>query len=305
MPAAWAQATIPSSNEEQTVIRVARDVRPAVVQIKREGGSGSGIIIRRDGVLLTNAHVVGDAKQVTVNLASGKRLPGQVLGVDPTVDVAIVRVQAANLPEAPLADSDKLDVGQTAIAIGNPMGLEGTVTTGVISATNRQRSLDDFVGFIQTDAAINPGNSGGPLLDSNGRVVGINTWIISQATGLGFAVPINVARDVADQVMAKGHVVRAIMGVVPASVTPEIATRLSLPVKEGALVQEVSPNSPAAKAGFQNGDIIVAADGKALKGAGELRKLLRDHKPGDKVTLSVRRGDQTLTVPVTLAEASN
>ena len=305
LPAAWAQATIPSANVEQTVIRVVRDVRPAVVRVKRQGGAGTGIIIRKDGVILTNAHVVGPAKDVEIGLASGKSMPGKVIGIDRTVDVAVVKVAGANMPEAPLADSDALTVGQTAIAIGNPMGLDGTVTTGVVSATERQRGLDDFVGFIQTDAAINPGNSGGPLLDSQGRVIGINTWIISQATGLGFAVPINVARDVATQVMTSGSVKRALMGVMPTSITPEVATRLSLPVKQGVVVSEVSAGSPAEKAGLQVGDILTQADGKALRGAGDLRKLLRDHKAGDTVNVTVRRGEQTLQIPVTLSEAVN
>ncbi|HEU4754740.1 MAG TPA: trypsin-like peptidase domain-containing protein, partial [Armatimonadota bacterium] len=264
---------------------------------------GSGIIVRQDGVVLTNAHVVGDAKQVDVRFADGRTLSGQVMGVDPVVDVAVVRVAAKGLPEAALADSDHLDVGQVAIAIGNPMGLEGTVTTGVVSATNRQRSLDDFVGFIQTDAAINPGNSGGPLLDSQGRVIGINTWIIGKATGLGFAVPINVAKDVEKQVLQSGRVRRAVLGILPASVTPEVASQLKLSVKQGAAVAEVTAGSPAEKAGLRAEDIITAVDGQALTGAGDLRRILREHKPGDTVALSVRRGEETLNVRVTLSEA--
>lgn len=305
MPVAWAQASIPTAGEEQTVIRVVRDVRPGVVRVKRQGGAGTGFVIRKDGVILTNAHVVGDAKKVEIGLASGKTLDGQVIGVDPTVDVAVVKVSGESLPEVPMADSDKLVVGQTAIAIGNPMGLDGTVTTGVVSATERQRSLDDFVGFIQTDAAINPGNSGGPLLDSYGRVIGMNTWIISRATGLGFAVPINVARDVAEQVMAKGKVSRAVLGVVPTSITEEVANRLQLPVKQGVVVTDVSADSSAAKAGIKQGDIFTHLDGQVLKGAGELRKTLRERKAGDKVTLTVRRGSETVTVPVVLTEAVN
>ena len=189
------------SAEERAVIDVVRDVRPAVISVLRNGGSGSGVIIRQDGVILTNAHVVGDASVVGVRFADGKTVEGRVLGSDPAVDIAVVKVKAGRLPTAPFADSDKLEVGQDAIAIGNPLGLEGTVTTGVVSATNRQRDPSDFVGFIQTDAAINPGNSGGPLLDSDGRVIGINTFIFARgAQGLGFAVPINVARDTANPV---------------------------------------------------------------------------------------------------------
>jgi S1-C subfamily serine protease len=226
-PPAAASTPAARSDEEKTVIGVVRRARPAVVRVLRDSGQGSGVIIRPDGVILTNAHVVGAADQVGIQMAGGRTLVGRVLGRDPEVDIAVVKVDARNLPVAPFADSDRLDVGQAAIAIGNPLGLEGTVTTGVVSATNRQRSPNDFFGFIQTDAAINPGNSGGPLLDSVGRVMGINTWIIGQgAQGLGFAVPINVARDVADQIIKTGRVNRPILGIGPASVTPEIAERL-------------------------------------------------------------------------------
>ncbi len=303
VPVAWAQAVpIPSGNQEQTVIEVVKQVRPAVVSVKRQGGSGSGVIIRHDGLVITNAHVVGQSKEATVKLANGKEYPAQVLGVDPAVDVAVLKVSATGLPVAPFADSDRLDVGQTAIAIGNPLGLEGTVTTGVVSATNRQRSPDDFVEFIQTDAAINPGNSGGPLLDSRGRVMGINTWIIGRASGLGFAVPINVARDVAKQVMETGTVRRAVLGILPSSVTPETAARLNQPVKRGAAVSEVTKDSPAERAGLKTEDIITAVDGEAVTSAGDLRRLLRPHKPGDVVTLTVRRGSETLSLKVKLGE---
>lgn len=303
VPVAYAQSvSLPSSAEEQTVIRVAKQARPAVVSVRRGDGSGSGIVIRQDGVILTNAHVVGDATQVDVRLSDGRMLKGTVAGTDPVVDVAVVKVQASGLPEAPIANSDDLRVGQTAIAIGNPMGLEGTVTTGVVSAVNRQRSVDDFVGFIQTDAAINPGNSGGPLLDSQGRVIGINTWIIGRATGLGFAVPINVAKDVAREVMANGRVRRAVIGIMPASVTPEIAERLSLPVKEGAIVVEVAPGTPAEKAGLQEQDVIVKVGADKIAGVGDLRRILHSLKAGDSVNLTIRRGAETVTKTLQLAE---
>jgi serine protease Do len=302
----WAQASaIARSMEEQTVISVAKQVRPAVVSISREGGSGSGVVIRREGVILTNAHVVGDHKTLDVQLADGRKFQGQVVGVDPTVDIAVVKVPANDLPEAPITDSDQLQVGQTAIAIGNPLGLKGTVTTGVVSATNRQRSADDFVGFVQTDAAINPGNSGGPLLDSQGRVIGINTWIIGRASGLGFAVPINVAKEVATQVLDKGGVRRAVLGIIPNSVTPEIAARMKLPVNEGAVVAEVSAGSPAEKAGLKNGDVIVAVDGEKMRGAGDLRRVLRNHHAGETVSVTVRRGEETRSFKVQLTEASD
>jgi S1-C subfamily serine protease len=305
LPLAWAQnasGRAARSAEEQTVIRVARQARPAVVSVSRQGGSGSGVVIRPNGVIVTNAHVVGDAEQVRVRLAGGRTLPGRVLGTDPVVDIAVVKVDAENLPVAPIADSDDLDVGQAAIAIGNPLGLEGTVTTGVVSATNRQRDPDDPVGFIQTDAAINPGNSGGPLLDSQGRVIGINTWII-RANNLGFAVPINVARDVAEQVLTTGRVRRAIMGIQPASVTPEIAARLNLPVRQGAAVAEVTPGSPADRAGIRAEDIITRIDGQAVTSGGDLRRILRRKSAGETVSVTLRRGGRTETVAVRLVEA--
>ncbi|MCC2669369.1 MAG: protease Do [Armatimonadetes bacterium] len=302
----WAQAAaIARSMEEQTVISVSKQVRPAVVSISREGGSGTGVVIRREGVILTNAHVVGNLKQVDVQLADGRKFKGEVVGVDPTVDIAVVKVAANDLPEAPIADSDRLEVGQTAIAIGNPLGLKGTVTTGVVSATNRQRSADDFVGFVQTDAAINPGNSGGPLLDSQGRVIGINTWIIGRASGLGFAVPINVAKEVAQQVLDKGGIHRAVLGIIPNSVTPEVAAKLKLSVEEGAVVAEVSADSPSEKAGLKVGDVVVALDGEKVRGAGDLRRVLRNHKAGDVVAVSIRRGEESRTIKVQLTEASD
>ena len=256
-------------------------------------------------MILTNAHVVGNASEVQIRLANGKELPARVLGKDPSVDIAVVKVTGAELPEAVLADSDQLEVGQRAIAIGNPLGFEGTVTTGVVSATNRQRSLDDFVGFIQTDAAINPGNSGGPLLDSQGRVMGINTWIVGRASGLGFAVPINVAKDVAKQVLETGQVRRAVLGVMPGSVTPEIAEKMKLPVKQGAAVVEVSAGTPAEQAGLKAEDIITRIDRETVTCAGDLRRILRGKKAGETVTLTVVRGTQTLTVPVRLIEAAS
>ena len=302
---AWAASmNAPADGREQTVIAVAHEARPAVVSVRRDGGLGSGVVIRPDGVILTNAHVVADAQEVDVRFADGKTLQGRVMGKDPAADVAVVKVAAQGLPVAPLADSDHLDVGQTAIAIGNPMGLEGTVTTGVVSATNRQRSADDFVGFIQTDAAINPGNSGGPLLDSRGRVMGINTWIIGKATGLGFAVPINVAKDVAQQVLATGQVRHAVLGIMTGSVTPEVAEQMKLPVDHGAVVMETVKDSSAEKAGVRAQDIITGIDGQAVHGAGDLRRVLREHKAGDSVALTLRRGAQTLTVKVVLTESA-
>lgn len=306
MPSAVAQAASSThSPEEETVINVSKQVRPAVVNIKREGATGSGVVIRREGVILTNAHVVDTAKQVEVQLWDGRKLPGTVAGVDPTVDIAVIKVPAKDLTAAQIADSDQIEVGQTAIAIGNPMGLQGTVTTGVVSAVNRQRGPDDFVGFVQTDAAINPGNSGGPLLDSTGRVVGINTWIIGRATGLGFAVPINVAKDVANQVLNQGGIRRAVIGIIPNSVTPEVAAKMKLSVDSGAVIAEMTEGSPAARAGLKDGDVITAIDGGKVENAGDLRRVLRNHKPGDTVSLTIVRGAEKRTVKVQLEEMND
>jgi len=294
---------------EATVIRVARQAIPAVVAVSVRGGSGSGVIVRRDGVIITNAHVVGDATQVDVGLADGRRVSGRVLGRDPTVDVAVVQVSAADLPVAPLADSDRLEVGQTAIAIGNPIGLERTVTTGVVSAVNRSPRGFELGGLIQTDAAINPGNSGGPLVDSQGRVMGINTVIVRGTTGLGFAIPINLARDIADQVLTTGRVRRAQLGIVPDDLIPELAQQYNLPVREGIIVRQVDPGSPADRAGLRLADIITRIDNQAVTTSGDLRRILRSRRPGDRVRLTVVRVPQggrasTLTLTAQLVEAT-
>ena len=285
-----AQGRLP---DETTIIRVAKQVTPAVVSVTDPGvGLGSGVIVRADGIIITNAHVVGTASRVEVGLADGRQIPGQVLGRDPTVDVAIVRVQLTGLPTAPLGNSDQLEVGQTAIAIGNPIGLDRTVTTGIISAINRSPRGFELGGLIQTDAAINPGNSGGPLLDSQGRVIGINSAILQGTTGLGFAIPINLAQNIANQVLTTGHITRPYLGINPAELSPEIAERFNLPVREGVIVRTVDPNAPAGRAGLQPGDIIVSIDGAPTATASELLRILRDRKPGDTIRVGVVRLDE-------------
>ncbi len=292
------------STEEETVIRVARTATPAVVSVSRRGGSGSGIIVRSDGIILTNAHVVGTARTVEVRTADGRTFTGNVLGLDPTVDTAVVRVNASNLPAAPLGDSDKLEVGQVAVAIGNPLGLERTVTRGVVSATNRApEGVDIAAGLIQTDAAINPGNSGGPLLDSSGRVIGINTATYSGTTGLGFAVPINVATDVMQQILNTGRVRRAILGVDTRDITPDIARYFELPMEEGVVVVQVVRGMPAERAGIRVEDFIVGLDGRRIESGGELRRLLRAKHPGDTVRVEIMHGSRRQTLSVQLGEA--
>jgi serine protease Do len=302
-----AQPAAPFGAEEQNVVRIARQVSPAVVSVsQQEGGSGSGVIVRPDGVILTNAHVVGMSRTVRVGLADGRRVEGRVVGRDPSLDVAIVRIDVPNAPVAPIGDSDGLEVGQTAIAIGNPLGLERTVTTGVISAVNRSPRGIALDGLIQTDAAISPGNSGGPLLDSRGRVIGINTAVLRApgAQGLGFAVPINLAQNVAEQILATGRVVRSFLGVEYRDVEPEMAEQFRLTVREGIVVVSVSPSTPAARAGVERGDIITRVDDTPIKQGGDLRRVLRDRRPGDNVRITVvRMGGDTRTLSARLVEA--
>jgi serine protease Do len=310
---AWAQYTTLAESatslgtEEANVVRIARQVSPAVVSVAQaEGGSGSGVIIRSDGVILTNAHVVGMSPTVRVGLADGRRVDGRVVGRDPTLDVAVVRIDAPNLPVAPIGDSDRLEVGQTAIAIGNPLGLERTVTTGVVSAVNRSPRGISLDGLIQTDAAISPGNSGGPLLDSRGHVIGINTAVLRApgASGLGFAVPINLAEHVGEQILATGRVVRSFLGVEYRDVEPEMAEQFRLDAREGIVVIAVAPSTPAEHAGVERGDIITKVDSVPIKQGGDLRRVLRDRRPGDKVQITVvRMGGSTRTLSARLAEA--
>ena len=294
-----------ATEDEATVIRVARAITPTVVSVAQSEGSGSGIIIDKSGVVLTNAHVVGNSRTVEVGLADGRTLSGQVLGRDPTIDVAVVRVPAQNLPVAPIGDSDKLEVGQSAIAIGNPLGLERTVTAGVVSAVNRNPRGISLDGLIQTDAAISPGNSGGPLVDSHGRVIGINTAVLSGAgaSGLGFAVPINLANDVVQQLLTTGRNTRAYLGVTFADIEPGLATQFGLPVKEGIILTSVQPRSPAARAGLRPQDIIVRGNSTQIGSGGDLRKLLRSLKPGATVRLEVVRPNGRATLPVQLGQA--
>lgn len=308
-----APATLPQAQitEEQAIIRMVREMMPTVVSIAvpagpaaPRGGAGSGVIVRREGVIVTNAHVVGNARSVMVGLADGRQLQGQVLGTDPMVDIAVVRVQASNLPTAPLGDSDAVEPGQLAIAIGNPLALERTVTRGVISAVDRSPGgLPLGTALIQTDAAINPGNSGGPLLDSRGQVIGINTMIIRGVTGLGFAIPSNLAQDVVQQILTTGRVVHAFLGIGYTDLFPAVAERFNLPVRQGVIVQQVQGNSPAARAGIRPEDIITRAGNLEIRHGGDLRRVLRQHRPGQQLNVRLVRGQRQLDVTVRLVEA--
>jgi S1-C subfamily serine protease len=294
--------------EEQNVIRVARQVTPTVVSIEVANyGSGSGAVIRRDGMILTNAHVVGTARTVQVGLADGRKVAGTVLGRDPGLDVAVVRIPVSDAPVAPLGNSDQLQVGQIAIAIGNPLGLERTVTTGVISAVNRPGRTLGGETFIQTDAAISPGNSGGPLVDSRGNVIGINSAeLLGQGVqGLGFAIPINVAMAMANQVLATGRYVRPYLGITFNDVDEDLAAQFRLPVREGVIVTGVQRGSPAASAGLRPQDIIVQVNDTKVAMGGDVRRVLRGLKPGDQARLTVVRppNGARATVTVRLGQA--
>jgi len=296
---------------EATVIQVTKNVAPAVVSISSPGGSGSGVIIRADGVILTNAHVLGNrarvGAQVEVGLANGRTYIGEVLGFPPDLDIAVVKIDAKDLPVAPLGNSDNLQVGQAAIAIGNPAGFDRTVTTGVISALNRSlgASQNGIVGYdelIQTDAAINPGNSGGPLLDSSGRVIGINTAVLRQTVGLGFSIPINLARDVAEQILTNGRVVRPYFGIRYSDNEEGIARYYRLPVADGIIVDYVDPRAPAGRGGVQPGDIITRMGTTEIRTGADFRRVLRETAPGTTLRITGFRGDQRFNADVRLIE---
>jgi putative serine protease PepD len=302
IPTAVISAPIKAGDEP--VAAVAKALLPTVVELtvqtQQGDGLGSGVIYDKNGYILTAAHVVEGADQVTVRLADGTRLRGQVLGTDTANDVGVVKVDRGNLPAAPLAVNVPLQVGQLAVAIGSPFRLEGSVTAGVVSATNRILSDDQGTGreVIQTDAPINPGNSGGVLADREGRVIGINSAIRSDGSsggniGIGFAVPIDVAARSATAIVQHKPLQTGFLGVSTGDPTSG---------RGGALVQDVTPNSPAAKAGLQAGDLVVALDGQAVTSQDDLISRIRDHKPGDRVTLKVVRNGKEQTATATLAD---
>ncbi|PNW47906.1 UNVERIFIED_CONTAM: hypothetical protein BEN50_11575 [Euhalothece sp. KZN 001] len=273
---------------------------------RREQGSGSGFVIDSNGHIITNAHVVQGATQVTVTLRDGQEFTGEVLGSDMMTDIAVIQIDAEALPFLALGDSEELRVGEAAIAIGNPLGLDNTVTTGIISATGRSSGEigvpDRRVEFIQTDAAINPGNSGGPLLNRQGQVIGINTAIIQNAQGLGFAIPINTAREVATQIIETGEIQHAYLGVRIATLTPALQEELGFRgfsgVDAGVVVVEVMPSSPAAEAGLKQGDVILRVGETATATASDLQQAVSDVAVGSELSLLVQRGGEELEISV-------
>ncbi|MEH2418524.1 HhoA/HhoB/HtrA family serine endopeptidase [Nostoc sp.] len=283
---------------------------PRQPQNRVERGTGSGFIISADGRILTNAHVVDGADTVTVTLKDGRTLKGKVLGKDELTDVAVVKIQADNLPLVALGNSDKLLPGEWAIAIGNPLGLDNTVTTGIISATGRSSNQigapDKRVEYIQTDAAINPGNSGGPLLNYRGEVIAMNTAIIQGAQGLGFAIPINTAQRISSQLIATGKVEHPYLGIQMVGLTPQLKQNinsdpnsgLSVNEDKGVLVVKVVPNSPAAKAGIRAGDVIQKLGGQAVTDASSVQKAVENSQVGGDLRMELRRNGQSLNIAV-------
>src|SRR5882724_8346126 len=273
----------------------------------RQPSLGSGVIIDKRGLVLTNFHVIKGADEISVRLSDKKEYRGKVLGVDPKTDLALVRFEPEHeLRVAALGDSDALKVGEWAIAIGNPFGLDQTVTVGVISATGRSDvGVATYENFIQTDASINPGNSGGPLLNLRGEVIGINTAIFSQSggsIGIGFAIPINMVKRVVDQLVDKGKVVRGWLGVSLQPLSPELAESLGVPGKQGAVVGSTMAGGPAAAAGLLQNDVILAYDKTAVESSQHFQRLTAESKVGSKVVLQVVRKKQKVDVTITVGE---
>ena len=283
--------------------------------VQQEQGQGSGFITRSDGVVLTNAHVVDGVSEVGVTLPDGRRFSGKVVGADPVTDVAVVKLAATGLPVAPLGDSNKVRPGQWAIAIGNPLGLDNTVTLGIISAVHRTNAIGagQRVPYLQTDAAVNPGNSGGPLINDRGQVIGINTAIRkAPGAGLSFAIPMDLAREVAAEILQQGRASHPYIGVRLQALTPELAREVNatnaecrLPETNGVVVVEVLRGSPAAKGGLRACDLIEAVANAAVKNPADVQLAVDQGEIGQPLSLKVRRGGQSLSLDLRPAELPN
>jgi serine protease Do len=331
--------TAPSQTMAPDWVRIGKELKPAVVNISvkrtegepgsREGAlgggegldqfrrffegqprrparnMGTGFIINAEGYIVTNNHVVDGAGQIQVKLADGRELPGKIVGGDPKTDLAVVKIEAAGLPVIPFGDSARLDVGEPVMAIGNPFGLEHTVTTGIVSATGRVIGSGPYDDYIQTDASINPGNSGGPLINAQGQAVGINTAIYSEtggSVGIGFAIPANLAKSVVTQLAEHGHVVRGWLGVTIQPLTPDLAKAFQRDDKRGALVSSVAEGSPAAKAGLKAGDIITEYSGRPIAKSEDLPRAVAETPVGKDVPLTVIRDGKVTTLTVKVGE---
>ena len=324
-PIKAAPASIPA---DEPVAKVASVLSPSVVQInvkavqqtpvgaQREEGIGSGVIYRSDGYIITNNHVVEGSRDVEVAFADGSTERGQVVGTDPTTDIAVVKVNRDDLPAASLASSDPI-VGQTAVAVGSPSGFESTVTSGIVSGTGREvpaqltggRQDTSLVDLIQTDAAISPGNSGGALANRDGQVIGINVAYLppgqTGAENIGFAIPSSTAATVADQIIQSGEAVHPYLGVYLSDLTRETASKFGSQVDSGALVEKATPGGPAADAGIQHGDVITDVGSQEISSSGDVISALRHYEPGDTVSLTVLDNGQKGKVQVKLAESPN
>ncbi|HEX9899037.1 MAG TPA: Do family serine endopeptidase [Candidatus Methylomirabilis sp.] len=271
---------------------------------RQQASLGSGVIIEKSGLILTNNHVVKDADEITVKFANKQEVKGKVVGTDAKTDLAVIRVSAKeDLPVATLGNSDTLQVGEWAIAIGNPFGLDHTLTVGVISATGRSEvGIAAYENFIQTDASINPGNSGGPLLNVRGEVIGINTAIVASGQGIGFAIPVNMARKVMEDLVKKGKVTRGWLGIGIQPLTPELAKSFGVSADEGILVNQIMPKSPAEAAGLKVGDLILTLDGKPIKDARQMQRLVAEAEIGKTIAVIVLRDKTKRALKVQVGE---
>ena len=271
-------------------------------------GTGSGFIISADGLILTNHHVVDGADEIKVRLTDNREFTGKVLGSDAKTDIAVVKIEAKDLPYLTMGNSDELKVGEWVAAIGSPFGLDNTVTAGIVSAKSRKLPSDQYVPFIQTDVAVNPGNSGGPLFNMKGEVVGINSQIFSTSggfMGLSFAIPSNLAMQIKDQLVKNGKVTRGRIGVVIQSVTQDLAESFGMKTPKGAIVSQVEKDGPAAKAGLQEGDIITAVNGRAIDDSVDMPVIIGSMAPGSIAKLSIIRNNKDMTLDVKVEEAPN
>lgn len=309
-----------SSARNTPAVYAAKTVGPAVVGITNKAiardwfdnpveteGVGSGVIFKSDGYIVTNNHVINGAKELIVSLSDGRSLKGKVIGADEVTDLAVVKIDAKDLPTATFADSDQIVVGEPAIAIGNPMGLEfrGSVTSGVVSALNRTLdNSDSRVKLLQTDAAINPGNSGGALVNMDGKVIGINSAkiVANGVEGIGLAIPSNAVQNIISAIMEKGYVPRPYLGVSIFDQQSAARYGYQLNLKKGVYLFQVVPGGPSDKAGLRKGDVITAIDGTEIKGVSDLRAKIAEHNVGDKVELTIQRGGQERKASLTLEE---
>ena len=274
-------------------------------QLAKSTSLGSGVIVSKEGHILTNHHVIAGMTEIRVQLTDGRNLAAALIGSDPATDIAVLRIEAANVVALPLGESDDLRVGQQIFAVGNPYGLEESVTRGIISAKGRQTASDSSIEYIQHDAAVNQGNSGGPLLSVRGEIVGINSAIFSRTggwQGISFAIPSNTARRILEGIIKRGRMVRSYLGVVMQEITPELARNFGLADMDGAIIIQVTPDSPAARSGLRPGDVVQTVNGKRVKGVQELRQIIASAEVGQELDLGFIRAGTVLTVKAKVAE---